>query len=287
MASIREIHKKVESISSTRKITGAMEMVAVSKMRRSQERMNAARPYADRILSVVQHLSEATPQYQPALMKVRPPVNVAYILIGSDKGLCGGLNHNLFRIFLQHLQEHTQVQPEGSVRVCAIGQKAAALCKRLRLNHYASEKLGEYPTSDKTLAVIQAVLQLFEQGSIDRIYLLRNRFINTVSQKPEMIPLVPLEPLQQSKKTASWDYLYEPDPELLLDRLLHRYVESLVHGAVLENYACEQAAKMVAMKNATENAGELIDQLQLAYNNARQAAITAELADIIGGAEAV
>ena len=290
MAQIHKIRKTVASITATRKITSAMEMVAASKMRKAQQRMREARPYADRILEVVQRVAAATPQYLPVLMRQRQPDRCAWILVSTDKGLCGGLNQNLFRLFLKHMQEQLAARPDMTPSACALGRKAEVLCRRLKLPFISTSKLGELPAVASVLNAIHPLLKDFQNGDLDRIYLVRNRFVNTVSQEPNILQLAPVEPPEKSEHTESsmpWDYIYEPEPEELMDRLLQRYVEAQVHEAVIENNACEQAAKMVAMKSASDNAGDMIDQLQLAYNNARQAAITAELADIIGGAEAV
>lgn len=291
MPGIREIRKQVSSISSTRKITSAMEMVAASKMRRAQERMQAARPYAEQIWQLARRVAGAGGQYRPALMRDRPPQRVAYILVSTDKGLCGGLNQNLFRALLRHLQATFDALPgegdghAGAVRICTLGTKGAGLARRLRLAGGNAGKLGDRPPPEKILAVVQPLLEAFADARLDRIYLATNRFVSTMSQQPLILQLAPVEPLEEY--VTSGDYIYEPSPEELLDGLLRRYIEAVVFEAVIENNACEQAAKMVAMKSATENAEQLMEELQLAYNNARQASITAELADIIGGAEAV
>lgn len=289
MASIREIRKQVASISSTRKITSAMEMVATSKMRRAQEAMRSARPYAERIQEVVQHVASARPMYRPLLMRKREMKHCGWILIGTDKGLCGGLNQNLFRSFMRKCDELHGEVPEVDFSACALGLKAEAMCRRLRIPFAGIGRMGDKPAPERIVGAIQPLLKEFVSGNLDRIYLARNTFVSTVSQQPQIVRLAPLKPPPESadSNAALWDYIYEPAPEELLDSLLQRYVEAQVYEAVIENLACEQAAKMVAMKNATDNAGEMMDQLQLAYNNARQAAITSELADIIGGAEAV
>lgn len=287
MASIREIRKQVSSITSTRKITSAMQMVAASKMRRAQERMRAARPYSEQILALAQRVASASGQYRPALMRRREPQRVAYILISTDKGLCGGLNQNLFRVFIRHLgdsMEGADAKPEA-VQVGALGTKGAALARRLKLACTDAGKLGDRPPPEKILAVVQPLLEDFAEERLDRIYLATSRFVSTMSQTPVILQLAPVEPLPEYQDSG--DYIYEPSAEELLDGLLRRYAEAVVYEAVIENNACEQAAKMVAMKSATENAEQLMEELQLAYNNARQASITAELADIIGGAEAV
>lgn len=286
MASIREIRKQVDSIASTRKITSAMEMVAASKMRRAQARMQAARPYADQILSLARRVATAGGQHRAALMQTRPAQRVAYILVSTDKGLCGGLNQNLFRRFMQHLGAALDGgQQPDAVQVCALGVKGAGLARRLKLAHTDIGKVGDRPPPEKILGAVQPLLEAFAEARLDRIYLATNRFVSTMSQQPLIMQLAPVEPLRAERDAG--DYLYEPDADDLLNDLLRRYAEALVFEAVIENNACEQAAKMVAMKSATENAEQLMDDLLLLYNNARQAAITSELADIIGGAEAV
>ncbi len=252
MANTKEIRKQISSISNTQKITSAMEMVASSKMRKTQDRMEMGRPYANRMLSVIGHLANSNPEYKPVYMSERDVKGIGVIVIGSDKGLCGGLNINLFRTLLPFLKE----QSEAGVNqmFCPIGTK---------------------------------LLDKFESGEIDKVFLASNRFENTMTQTPEIRQLLPLLPEDTPELKHRWDYIYEPDAKELLDGLMQRYVESLVYQAVIENIACEQAAKMVAMKNATENAGTIIDELQLIYNNARQAAITQELSEIVAGAEAI
>ena len=292
MGQIREIRKQVASIASTRKITSAMEMVAASKMRRSEELMEHARPYAQHIRNVAGHVATATPEYLPKLMRERPMEHVAWILVSSDKGLCGGLNQNLFRLLLHQKLEMMDKYPNLDWQASVLGLKGEAFCRRMEMPYTSIGKIGENPQPDRVLAAVQPLLEAFAAGKIDRIYLASNVFVNTVSQVPTILQLAPVEPIEtevykRPHTDLPWDYIYEPEATHLLDELMQRYVESVVYEAVLENHACEQAAKMVAMKNATENAGDLMDGLQLAYNNARQAAITAELADIIGGAEAV
>lgn len=286
MANTKEIRKQISSITNTQKITKAMEMVASSKMRKTQDRMEMGRPYADRMLTVIGHLANSNPEYKPLYMNERPVKSIGVIAVGSDKGLCGGLNINLFRKLLPFLKEKSDEGIEQ--QFCAIGTKA-----RVFFNSYggnvvsATEKLGDVPSMESLVGAIKVLLDKFEAGEIDQIYLASNRFLNTMTQEPEIKQLLPLQPEDTPDLKHHWDYIYEPDARDLLDGLMQRYIESLVLQAVVENIACEQAAKMIAMKNATENAGNLIDELQLIYNNARQATITQELSEIVAGAEAL
>lgn len=286
MANTKEIRKQISSITNTQKITKAMEMVASSKMRKTQDRMEMGRPYADRMLTVIGHLANSNPEYKPLYMTERPVKSIGVIAVGSDKGLCGGLNINLFRKLLPFLKEKSDEGIEQ--QFCAIGTKA-----RVFFNSYggnvvsATEKLGDVPSMESLVGAIKVLLDKFEAGEIDQIYLASNRFLNTMTQEPEIKQLLPLQPEDTPDLKHHWDYIYEPDARDLLDGLMQRYIESLVLQAVVENIACEQAAKMIAMKNATENAGNLIDELQLIYNNARQATITQELSEIVAGAEAL
>ncbi|MAV97553.1 MAG: F0F1 ATP synthase subunit gamma [Gammaproteobacteria bacterium] len=286
MANTKEIRKQISSISNTQKITSAMEMVASSKMRKTQDRMEMGRPYADRMLSVIGHLANSNPEYKPLYMSEREVKAVGIIVVGSDKGLCGGLNINLFRNLLPFLKDLSDQNIEQ--KFCPIGTKA-----RVFFNNFGgevvstAEKLGDIPALESLIGAIKVLLDKFEQGEIDQVFLASNRFENTMTQEPNIKQLLPLLPEDTPKLKRRWDYIYEPDAKELLDGLMQRYIESLVYQAVIENIACEQAAKMVAMKNATENAGTIIDELQLIYNNARQAAITQELSEIVAGAEAL
>ena len=286
MANTKEIRKQISSISNTQKITSAMEMVASSKMRKTQDRMEMGRPYADRMLSVIGHLANSNPEYKPLYMSEREVKAVGIIVVGSDKGLCGGLNINLFRTLLPFLKDLSDQNIEQ--KFCPIGTKA-----RVFFNNFGgevvstAEKLGDIPALENLIGAIKVLLDKFEQGEIDQVFLASNRFENTMTQEPNIKQLLPLLPEDTPELKRSWDYIYEPDAKELLDGLMQRYIESLVYQAVIENIACEQAAKMVAMKNATENAGTIIDELQLIYNNARQAAITQELSEIVAGAEAL
>ena len=286
MANTKEIRKQISSITNTQKITKAMEMVASSKMRKTQDRMEMGRPYADRMLTVIGHLANSNPEYKPLYMTDRPVKSIGVIAVGSDKGLCGGLNINLFRKLLPFLKEKSDEGIEQ--QFCAIGTKARVFFKSYGGNVVsATEKLGDVPSMESLVGAIKVLLDKFEAGEIDQIYLASNRFLNTMTQEPEIKQLLPLQPEDTPDLKHHWDYIYEPDARDLLDGLMQRYIESLVLQAVVENIACEQAAKMIAMKNATENAGNLIDELQLIYNNARQATITQELSEIVAGAEAL
>ena len=286
MPNTKEIRKQISSISNTQKITSAMEMVASSKMRKTQDRMEMGRPYAERMLSVIGHLANSNPEYKPLYMTEREVKGVGVIVIGSDKGLCGGLNINLFRTLLPFLKE---MSDQGiSQKFCPIGTKARVFFNNFGCDVVATaEKLGDIPSLENLIGAIKVLLDKFEQGEIDKVFLASNRFENTMTQEPQIKQLLPLLPEDTPELKHRWDYIYEPDAKELLDGLMQRYIESLVYQAVIENIACEQAAKMVAMKNATENAGTIIDELQLIYNNARQAAITQELSEIVAGAEAL
>lgn len=288
MAGAKEIRGKIASIKSTQKITSAMEKVAVSKMRKAQMRMAAGRPYAQHIRQVIGHLAQANAEYKHVLMVDRPVKRVGYIVVSTDRGLCGGLNFNLFKALIKNMAEwHDQ---DVEIDLCMIGSKGASFFRSLGGNIVAAvSNLGEEPSLNQLVGSVKVMLKSFIEGRLDRVYLVSNKFINSMTQKPNIDQLVPLaatDDLEQAKG-ASWDYIYEPDAQHLLDALIKRYLESQVYQAVIENNACEQAARMIAMKNATDNAGELIDNLQLVYNKARQAAITQEISEIVGGAAAV
>lgn len=289
MANLKEIRAKVASIKSTQKITRAMQMVAASKMRRAQERMAAGRPYAENMQRVIAHLVQATPEYKHPYMVERPVKRVGYIVVSSDRGLAGGLNINLFKKLVQHVQEQQEQSIE--VQFALIGQKAVSFFKAFGGKVIgATTQLGDAPEQEQLTGSVQSMLQAFSNGEIDRIYLVSNAFVNAMTQKPQVEQLVPLAPAKEEQslnRTHSWDYIYEPDAAVLLDGLLRRYIESTVYQGVMENIACEQSARMVAMKAATDNAGELIKSLQLIYNKLRQAAITQEISEIVGGAAAV
>ena len=286
MAVGREIKKKIGSVENTQKVTNAMQMVAASKLRRTQDQMNEARPYAHRIRDVIAHLANANPEYKHVFMQTREVKRVGYIVVTSDKGQCGGLNANLLRTLVRQMQEQ---QTNGiGVDLSLIGKKAAAFFRSVGGNVVAAiSEVGETPELETLLGGVKVMLDAFEDGQIDRLDILSNEFVNTMTQSPTFNQLLPLEPSDDDSKGRTWDYLYEPDARELVEGLVRRYVESQVYQAVVENGACEQAARMIAMKNATENAEKVIDELNLIYNNARQAAITQEIAEIVGGAAAV
>jgi F-type H+-transporting ATPase subunit gamma len=286
MAGAKEIRTQIASIKSTQKITSAMQMVAASKMRRAQERMQLGKPYAQRIRAVVGHIASANPEYRHAYMVERPVKRVGYIVVSSDRGLCGGLNINVFKAVVRSMKEWSDQGVENDL--CLIGGKAAAFFKSVGGNVVAAVRdIGEQPAVADLIGSVKVMLDAFSAGKIDRLYVVGNEFVNTMTQKPNVQQLLPLKADDTVKRQYQWDYLYEPDAQALLDGLLIRYIESQVYQAVVENGAAEQAARMVAMKSATDNAGELIGGLQLAYNKARQAAITQELAEIVSGAAAV
>ncbi len=286
MAIGKEVRTKIASIQSTQKITSAMEMVAASKMRRAQERMAIGKPYAARIRQVVGHIANAESEYQHQYMDQREIKRVAYIVVSTDRGLCGGLNTNLFKALIKSMKEWDEQGVE--IELCAVGNKAASFFSSLGGNVVASVKdLGDDPEITDLIGGVKVMLDAYEDGRIDRLFVAGNEFINTMTQKPTIRQLLPLEPVEDEKMGHHWDYLYEPDAKELLDGLLVRYIESQVFQGVVENKACEQASRMIAMKNATDNAGTLIDELQLIYNKARQAAITQELSEIVSGAAAV
>ncbi len=286
MASGKEIRTQIASVKSTQKITNAQQMVAVSKMRRATERMQAGKPYSDRVRTVVGHLANATPEYQHRYMVEREVRRVGYIVVSSDRGLCGGLNINLFKAVLRELQGWDR---DGvAVDYCTIGSKGQAFFQGLKGDIIGStQRLGDTPEVTDLIGTVRVMLEAYTHGRIDRVYLASNSFVNTMTQLPTLRQLLPLEPVEDESMKHQWDYLYEPDAQELLDGLLERYIESQVYQAVVENIACEQAARMVAMKSATENAEELIEDLQLKFNKIRQAGITQELSEIVGGAAAV
>ncbi len=286
MAGEREIRSKIRSIQNTQKITKAMEMVAASKMRKAQTRMEATRPYAYKMRAVIGHLANAHPEYQHPFLIEREPNRVGFVIISSDRGLAGGLNVNLFRAALGAMREWQEKGAE--IDLCLIGAKAEAFFKRLGTNILASTKgLGDKPRLADLIGTTKVMLDAYHEEKLDRLFLIGNEFINTMSQRPRIITLVPLPPAEDQELKHYWDYIYEPDSHEVLDDVLTRYIESVVYQAVIENVACEMAARMVAMKSASDNAAQLIDDLQLAYNKARQAAITQELSEIVAGAAAV
>ncbi|CAH1076258.1 F0F1 ATP synthase subunit gamma [Candidatus Nitrotoga sp. 1052] len=288
MAGSKEIRTKIKSVENTRKITRAMEMVAASKMRKAQERMRAARPYAEKIRQVAAHLSRANPEYKhPFLVKRDVIKNVAVIIITSDKGLCGGLNTNILRLVVARMKE-LEGENKG-ISICAIGNKGFSFMSRIGAkvkSHMTG--LGDIPHIEKLIGAVKVMLDAYNAGEIDAIYISYNGFVNTMKQEPRMEQLLPLssESLEPANG-STWDYIYEPDAKAVVDELLVRYIESLVYNAVTENQASEQSARMVAMKAASDNAKEVIGELKLIYNKARQAAITKEISEIVGGAAAV
>jgi F-type H+-transporting ATPase subunit gamma len=286
MAGAKEVRQKIASIKSTQKITRAMQMVATSKMRRAQERMRLARPYAQKMRVVIGHLNEANPDYRHPFLTERPVQAVGFIIVSTDRGLCGSLNVNLFRTVLTSVREWQQ--KGASVSLCLIGAKAMQFFRRLGLPLEAQvSNLGDRPHVKDLIGSVKVMLDAYSEGKIDRLFLLHNSFVNTMSQKPSAMQLLPVETLDKDQLQEHWDYIYEPDAADILPDVLMRYIESQVYQGAVENVACEMAARMVAMKSATDNAEELIEELQLVYNKARQAAITKELSEIVGGAAAV
>ena len=286
MAVGKEIRTKISSIQSTQKITSAMEMVAASKMRKAQDRMELGKPYARRMRSVVGHIANSAPEYRHIYMQEREISRVGFIVVSTDRGLCGGLNINLFKTTVRAMKSWADQNIE--IDLCLVGAKAAAFFGSYGGNVTAAVRdLGEEPAISDLIGGVKAMLDAYEEGRIDRLFLVSNQFVNTMTQDPTVEQLLPLEAEESDEMKHHWDYLYEPDAKELLEGLLTRYIESQVYQAVVENGACEQAARMLAMKNATENAGELIEDLQLIYNKARQAAITQELSEIVSGAAAI
>ncbi len=282
----KEIRAKISSITNTKKITKAMEMVAASKMRKAQARMEATKPYVDKVKRVISHVARANPEYRHPYTQVREEVKtIALIVISSDRGLCGGLNSNLFRRILSSIKKWTE---DGvNIELALVGNKAQAFFRSYGGNVVATvSALGDTPCIDDLIGTVTVVLNKFDAGEVDEVYLASNEFINTMTQSPTVAKLVPIE-AEGAAEESHWDYLYEPDAKVALDLLMRRYIESTVFGAIVENISCEQSARMIAMKSATDNAGEMIDDLKLAYNKARQAAITAELSEIVAGSAAV
>ncbi len=287
MAGAKEIRTKIASIKNTQKITKAMEMVAASKMRRAQERMLATRPYAEKIGNVIAHLSHAHPEYHHPYLIEREMKRVGLIIISTDRGLCGGLNINLFKNVIAHMKQWDAAGVE--IDLTLIGNKSNAFFKRIGGNIRATAThLGDAPTMIELIGTVKVMLDAYEAGEIDRLYLAHNVFVNTMTQRPDVAQLIPVSGEADAEELKThWDYIYEPDSVPVMDALMIRYIESLVYQGVVENVACEMAARMIAMKAATDNAGELINELQLVYNKARQAAITQEISEIVSGAAAV
>ena len=286
MAGTKEIRSKIASIKSTQKITKAMEMVAASKMRRAQERMRAARPYADKFRAVIGHLRVANPNHRHPYLAEREVKSVGIIVVSADRGLCGSLNVNTFKTVLAAAREWQEKDVE--VHLCLVGSKAMQFFRRLKLPVTASiTQLGDKPHVADLLGTVKAMLDMYEEARIDRLFVASARFINTMTQKPTLLQLLPAETVDAADLQERWDYIYEPAADELISSYMMRYIESQVYRAVIENLASEQAARMVAMKSATDNAGKIIDELQLIYNKARQASITKEISEIVGGAAAV
>ncbi|SOE63691.1 ATP synthase F1 subcomplex gamma subunit [Burkholderia sp. OK233] len=294
MAGMKEIRGKIKSVQNTRKITKAMEMVAASKMRRAQERMRAARPYADKVRDIAAHMSRANPEYRHPFMVSNEGAKMAgIILVTTDKGLCGGMNTNVLRASLQKFKE---LEGQGkTIEATAIGTKGLGFLNRLRAKVVSNVvHLGDTPHLEKLIGAVKVQLDLYSEGKVSAVYLAYTRFVNTMKQEPVIEQLLPLSADQFERKdedratpSTQWDYIYEPDAQAVVDELLVRYVEALVYQAVAENMASEQSARMVAMKAASDNAKTVINELQLVYNKSRQAAITKELSEIVGGAAAV
>jgi F-type H+-transporting ATPase subunit gamma len=286
MAVGKEIRTKISSIKNTQKITSAMEMVAASKMRKAQDRMALGRPYANRMREVIGHVANASPEYHHEYFSQRDVKRVGYIVVSSDRGLCGGLNINSFKATVKAMMAWKS--ENVGIEFCVIGAKAASFFNNYGGRVVASVRgIGDAPKVEDVIGAVKVMLDKFSSGDIDRLYIVSNTFVNTMTQTPAVMQLLPLEASENKEYKHHWDYIYEPDAQGLLDALLARYVESQVYQAVVENNACEQAARMMAMKSATDNAGDLIKDLGLVYNKARQASITQELSEIVGGAAAV
>jgi F-type H+-transporting ATPase subunit gamma len=287
MAAGKQIRTQIKSLQNTQKITRAMEMVAASKMRKAQDRMHAARPYAEKIRDVVSHLHFAHPEYRHPFILQRDDVKrVGFIVISTDRGLCGGLNTNMFKKALSEMKSwHDQ---GAEVDICTIGVKGQGYMKRIGANIVSSAThLGDAPSVNQLIGVVKVMLDAYVEGKLDRLLLVYNRFVNTMTQTPVADQLLPLSAGADEEMAHHWDYIYEPEAKPVLDALLTRFIETQVYQGVVENLACEQSARMVAMKAASDNAGNMIDDLQLVYNKARQAAITQELSEIVGGAAAL
>jgi F-type H+-transporting ATPase subunit gamma len=286
MSGAKEIRTKIASIKNTQKITKAMEMVAASKMRKAQERMRAARPYADKMRNVVAHVANANTEYKHPYLVDRDVKRIGVIIVTTDRGLCGGLNGNLFRKSLRQFKEWEDEGKELDLSI--IGKKGVAFFGRIGGNLVGStSQIGDTPTLEDLIGTVGLMLDAYNEGRVDRVYIIYNQFVNSMTQSADIEQLVPLVPEESDEMSHHWDYIYESGSEDVMEQLLTRYIESLVYQSVVENIACEQAARMVAMKSASDNAGKLIDELQLVYNKARQAAITQELSEIVSGAAAV
>lgn len=288
MASAKEIRGKIASVQNTQKITKAMEMVAASKMRKSQERMAASRPYAETMRTVIGHLALGNLEYRHPYLEERDVKRVGYLVVSTDRGLAGGLNINLFKKVLAEMKSWNEKSVESELAL--IGSKAVSFFNSVGSKVVAQVTgMGDNPSLSELIGPVKVMLQAYDEGRLDKLYIVSNKFVNTMSQVPQILQILPLPPAEDDEdlKKKTWDYLYEPDPKSLLDTLLRRYVESQVYQGVVENLASEQAARMVAMKAATDNGGNLIKELQLVYNKARQFSITQELTEIVSGAAAV
>ena len=287
MAQTKEIRKKIGSVQNTKKITSAMELVASSKMKKTQDAMRKGKPYSKKIVELINNLAGASSEYKHPFFRTTEQKTDIYIVVSTDKGLCGGLNSNLFKLALNNMAER---EKQGrKVKALLFGRKATDVFSRLKNAEVlgSASKLGDIPTSEDVIGSAQIAISDFEEGNIGNVYLYANEFINTMSQRPFEKKLLPISSIETEEDQAVWDYIYEPGSKEILDKLLKRYIETQIYQAVIENNACEQAAKMIAMKNASENAEEIIKELQLLYNNARQASITQELSEIVGGAAAI
>jgi F-type H+-transporting ATPase subunit gamma len=287
MSGAKEIRSKIKSIQNTQKITKAMEMVAASKMRKAQERMRASRPYAEKIRNVLAHLAQAHPEYRHPYLSDREQVNrVGYIIVSTDRGLCGGLNTNMFKAAVKEMIEWDSQGVE--VDVCAIGKKAVGFFGRFKCNMVAqADHLGDSPSMEDLIGTVKVMLDAYDEGNIDRLYLVHNLFVNTMTQEPRIHQMVPVGGDIDQELEHHWDYIYEPEARHIIDGLMFRFIESQVYQGLVENIASEMSARMVAMKSATDNAGDIIKELQTVYNKARQAAITQEISEIVSGAAAV
>lgn len=286
MAAAKEVRTQIASVKNTQKITKAMEMVAASKMRKAQDRMRAARPYADKMRNVIAHIAHANTEYHHPFLMERDVKRIGLIIVTTDRGLCGGLNGNLFRRALSQFQTWDEEGKE--LDLCVIGTKGLGFFSRIGGNIVGqASHLGDAPSLENLIGTIKIMLDSFHDGTVDRVYLVYNEFVNSMTQNPNLEQILPLVREDTDDLDHHWDYIYEPEAPEVIDQLLSRYIESLVYQGVVENIACEQAARMVAMKSASDNAGKMIDELQLIYNKARQAAITQELSEIVSGAAAV
>ena len=287
MAGAKEIRTKIKSVQNTQKITKAMEMVAASKMRKAQERMEASRPYAEKMRDVLSHLAQAHCEYQHPYLQDRDDVKrVGYIVISTDRGLCGGLNTNMFKLAVNEMSDWHDKGVE--IDLCTIGKKAGVFFSRFNGNIVAqADSLGDQPSNEDLIGTVKVMLDAYDEGKIDRLFLVSNEFVNTMTQTPTTLQLIPATGEIDTELEHHWDYIYEPDTKPIIDALMMRFIESQVYQGVVENIACEMSARMIAMKSATDNASELIKELQTVYNKARQAAITQEISEIVAGAAAV